>query len=73
VDQALEIPLRAPTNAALVRRAPVWQADYFDRFLRSADDYSAKWDYIAANPVRRGLVARAEDWPHAGVIHDLRY
>ncbi len=54
-------------------KPPIWQKDYFDRFLRSADDYTQKWDYVVANPVRRGLVGRAEDWPWQGEILDLRY
>jgi putative transposase len=50
---------------------PIWQADYFDRYLRSTESYSKKWDYVEQNPVRAGLVERFEDWPYRGVIHDL--
>ena len=53
--------------------APFWQRDYFDRFLRSADDYSAKWDYVRANPVRAGLCAHPTDWPWRGRIEDLTF
>jgi REP element-mobilizing transposase RayT len=53
--------------------APVWQKDYFDRFLRSADDYGKKWEYIRQNPVRKALAASAGEWPWAGVIHDLEF
>ena len=56
---------------ALSARAPIWQADYFDRYLRSTESYSEKWDYVEQNAVRAGLVQRVEDWPHHGVIHDL--
>jgi putative transposase len=52
---------------------PIWHPDYFDRYLRSADSYSAKWDYVEANPVRAGLVERAKDWPFRGTIHDLMW
>jgi hypothetical protein len=41
--------------------------------LRSGESYSQKWDYVRENPVRGGLVERAEDWPFAGEIHDLEY
>jgi len=34
----------------------------YDRNLRSIDDVYEKMKYIHANPVRRGLVERAEDW-----------
>jgi putative transposase len=28
---------------ALQLEPPIWQEDYFDRYLRSSDNYSAKW------------------------------
>ncbi len=51
---------------------PVWQPEFFDHLLRSAKSYSEKWEYVRANPVRAGLVARAEDWPHQGEGERLR-
>lgn len=60
-------------NRAGQRSGSVWQADYFDRYLRSLRDYSAKWDYVALNPVRKGLVSNPEEWPYQGIIHDLRH
>jgi len=45
---------------------PIWQAEFFDHVLRSAHSYDQKWVYVRENPVRAGLVARPEDWPHAG-------
>ena len=38
-----------------------------DRNLRSATDVHEKIRYIHANPVRRGLAARPEDWPWSSV------
>ena len=35
----------------------------YDRNLRSTSDVHEKLRYIHDNPVRRGLVRRAEDWP----------
>ncbi len=58
---------------ALAIDPPIWQRDYFDHFLRSAASYSEKWDYVWHNPVRAGLVARPDDWPWQGVIHDLTF
>jgi REP element-mobilizing transposase RayT len=49
----------------------IWQSEYFDRYLRSAENYSQKWDYVEQNAVRAGLVKCVEDWPYRGVIHDL--
>ncbi|MDB6113840.1 MAG: hypothetical protein JWQ62_785, partial [Lacunisphaera sp.] len=60
-------------NRALEIDGPLWQPDYFDRYLRSLDDYESKWNYIALNPVRKGLVIDPERWCYRGVIHDLRY
>jgi putative transposase len=51
--------------------APIWQRDYFDRYLRTVESYSSKWDYVCNNPVRAGLVSRMDDWPYQGVIHEL--
>jgi len=55
------------------RATPFWQRDYFDRFLRSAENYQEKWDYVAMNPVRRGLCARPRDWPWRGRLFDLMF
>jgi REP element-mobilizing transposase RayT len=39
-----------------------WQRDFFDHRLRSAQELQDKANYICRNPVRKGLVSRAEDW-----------
>ena len=54
-------------------RSPVWQRDYFDRYLRSADNYTQKWNYVSENPVRKGLVQSTTDWPWKGVLEDLSF
>lgn len=53
--------------------APHWQKGYFDHVLRSADSYAQKWEYVAANPVRAGLVQLTDHWPYQGALHDLRF
>lgn len=53
--------------------APHWQKGFFDHVMRSADSYSEKWDYAAANPVRGGLSSSAESWPYQGTVHDLHF
>ena len=58
---------------ALNTSPPIWQADTFDHILRSADSYSEKWEYVSANPVRAGFVAKAELWPWQGEIHNLKF
>ena len=49
-------------------QAGVWQADriwhreYWDRFIRNQRHFEIVVHYIHENPVRAGLVAKAEDW-----------
>ncbi len=50
------------------RPKPLWQRRFFDHVLRSDESYAQKWNYVRDNPVRAGLVARAEDWPYSGEI-----
>lgn len=54
-------------------QAPHWQKGFFDHVMRGGESYSQKWDYVRANPVRAGLVARADDWPYSGEVHNLEY
>ena len=49
--------------------SPLRQPEFFDHILRSDESRSEKWTFVWSNPVRAGLVARAEDWPFAGSIH----
>ncbi len=50
-------------NTHLQRGGSLWQRDYFDRFIRDDLHLAAAVAYIQDNPVRAGLVERAEDWP----------
>ena len=52
---------------------PHWQPGFFDHLLRHSESYSEKWDYVYQNPVRAGLVERAEDWEFQGEIVSIRY
>jgi putative transposase len=53
--------------------SPHWQKGFFDHIMRGSESYSQKWDYVRANPIRAGLVARPEEWPYAGEVHQLEY
>jgi REP element-mobilizing transposase RayT len=53
--------------------SPHWQKDFFDHVLRSGESYAQKWNYVRQNPVRAGLVSKAEDWPFAGEIFPLEF
>jgi len=54
-------------------QSPHWQKGFFDHVLRSDESYEEKWKYVARNPVRAGLVGRAEDWPYQGEIVPLEF
>jgi REP-associated tyrosine transposase len=44
----------------------LWQPGYYERTLRREDDVGGVAAYIAANPVRAGLVVESGDWPFTG-------
>ena len=44
-------------NRAMGRSGRLWQAEFFDRILRSDENLTEKMDYICNNPVRAGIVA----------------
>jgi len=50
-------------NRALRRSGSVWQDESFDHILRNDEKVSEKANYIRENPVRKGLVTNADDWP----------
>ena len=47
----------------------LWQKRYYDRNLRSYDDFVEKLRYIHHNPVKRGLIAKPEDWTWSSFAH----
>jgi len=53
-------------KSLLARKGGIaWQRDFFDHRIRDSENWEEKADYIRQNPVRRGLVARFEDWKFA--------
>ena len=40
----------------------LWQPRFFDRALRTVEEYNEKVECIHQNPVRAGLVSRPQDW-----------
>jgi putative transposase len=59
--------------AVLSINPPIWQPEYFDRYLRSSENYSEKWHYVEQNAVRAGFIDTAEAWPYRGTINDLMF
>ncbi|CAM3112714.1 Transposase IS200-like domain-containing protein [Pseudoalteromonas distincta] len=41
----------------------IWQQNYFEHQLRAEDDLINQARYIIANPLRAGLVNKAEEYP----------
>lgn len=41
---------------------PVWEEESFDHVLRSDESLKEKCEYIRQNPVRKGLVARPDEY-----------
>jgi len=41
-----------------------WQRNFFDHRLRQEESSREKVDYILNNPVRRGFVREAREWPY---------
>ena len=41
-----------------------WQDGFFEHRLRSRQSADEKWHYILQNPVRRGLISDANEWPY---------
>ncbi|MDP2718338.1 MAG: hypothetical protein Q8P44_00675, partial [Dehalococcoidia bacterium] len=44
------------------QRGSVWLGENWDRIIRSDKDWYEKLDYIVNNPIKAGLVERAEDY-----------
>lgn len=55
-------------SAEQTRPSVVWQSGFFDHIIRHSESYRDKWAYVRENPVRAGLVSRAEEWPYQGEI-----
>jgi len=46
-----------------IKRPPLWQRESFDRIIRSSESLRTKYEYVADNPVRKGLVTNADEYP----------
>ena len=51
----------------------IFQRDQWDTQLRTGESYASKWEYVRNNPVRKCLVARADDWPYQGELNILQW
>ena len=64
----------APVSAGAARKRSrgVWQGRFWDHALRDAGDFKMHLDYIHANPVKHGLVARPGDWKWSSFARYVR-
>jgi len=67
VMEAIKVGSTLRINSARRRTGLLWQPRFFDRVLRTVKECSEKVEYIHLNPVKAGLVRRAEDWPWSSV------
>lgn len=54
------------------REVGLWQRRFWEHAIRDDADYAAHIGYCLWNPVKHGLVARAEDWPFSSIHRDTR-
>ena len=50
----------------------VWEQRYFDRRIRDENEFAEFARYIRQNPVRKGLVERAEEYPYSSAGQGLK-
>jgi REP element-mobilizing transposase RayT len=50
-------------NKLLGRSGSFWEAESYDRYIRTRDEYERVVAYVLNNPVKAGLVQRWQDWP----------
>ena len=51
------------------KERPFWQARYYDFNVHNEEKRVEKLRYMHRNPVKRGLVAKPEDWPWSSFRH----
>ena len=57
-------------NELLERKGRVWQHGFYDHCLRKEESFIRHLRYIYENPVRKGWVQNAEDWPFSSIESD---
>jgi len=50
----------------------IWQRRFWEHLIRDGEDYARHVEYCYVNPVKHGLVARVQDWPHSSFHRDAR-
>jgi putative transposase len=50
-------------NKLLRRKGAFWEREYWDTYMRDADQLTKARHYTEQNPVKANLVREAKDWP----------
>ncbi|MEM9708164.1 MAG: hypothetical protein AAF871_05180 [Pseudomonadota bacterium] len=50
----------------------IWQRRFWEHHIRDEADFDGHMRYCWGNPVKHGLVARAEDWEYSSIHRDIR-
>jgi putative transposase len=69
VRQVKSVSTRALWHKGVAGR--IWQARFYDHFLRRDEDVETVRRYILANPMRKGLVATADEYPFSGAMQGV--
>ena len=67
VMESIKVGSTQRLNSSRRESGLLWQPRFFDRAVRTVQEYYEKVECIHLNPVRAGLVERAEDWPWSSV------
>jgi REP element-mobilizing transposase RayT len=52
-------------------RGRIWQKSYYDHVVRKDESLVKICEYVLANPVRKRLAAKPEDWQFSGMLDPL--
>jgi len=55
-------------SSRMINKGRLWQKGFYDVTLYSEDKFRQKFNYIHYNPVKRGLVKRAEDYQFSSAM-----
>jgi putative transposase len=50
----------------------IWQRRFWEHLIRDDSDYARHVEYCYINPVKHGLAARVQDWPHSSFHRDVK-
>jgi len=64
---AVKVSAMRRINGRRSTRGSLWQPRYFESIIWNVKGFNDTLTYMHLNPVRKGLVRRAEDWPWSSI------